>query len=39
MGRFAQVHLIALKPSGVAPTDTAVFDNFRIERNEGGKAR
>jgi hypothetical protein len=34
-----QVHLIALKPSGIAPTDTAVFDNFRIERNEGGQAR
>jgi|GEM_PF-1020358 len=34
-----QVHLIALKPSGIAPTDTAVFDNLRIERNEGGVAR
>ncbi len=34
-----QVHLIALKPSGIAPTATAVFDNFRIERNEGGLAR
>ncbi|HEY1402782.1 MAG TPA: S8 family peptidase, partial [Pyrinomonadaceae bacterium] len=28
-----QVHLIALKPSGVAPTATAIFDNLRIERN------
>jgi hypothetical protein len=34
-----QVHLIAIKPSGVAPTATAVFDNLRIERNEGGLAR
>jgi subtilisin family serine protease len=34
-----QVALTGQKSSATAPNDTVVFDNLRIERNEGGKAR
>ncbi|HEY0101812.1 MAG TPA: S8 family peptidase [Pyrinomonadaceae bacterium] len=34
-----QVLLVGQKATASAPNDTVVFDNLRIERNEGGKAR
>jgi subtilisin family serine protease len=34
-----QVLLVGQKSSATAPNDTVVFDNLRIERNEGGKTR
>jgi hypothetical protein len=34
-----QVALVGQKATATAPNDTVVFDNLRIERNEGGKAR
>jgi subtilisin family serine protease len=34
-----QVALVGQKSTAAAPSDTVVFDNLRIERNEGGKTR
>ncbi|MDQ1590337.1 MAG: hypothetical protein QOG71_964, partial [Pyrinomonadaceae bacterium] len=34
-----QVALVGQKATATAPAQTVVFDNLRIERNEGGKAR
>ena len=34
-----QAYLYAGKYTATTPTATAIFDNLRIERNEGGKAR
>ncbi|HEX8128204.1 MAG TPA: S8 family peptidase, partial [Pyrinomonadaceae bacterium] len=34
-----QVLLVGQKSTATSPNDTVVFDNLRIERNEGGKAR
>ena len=34
-----QVLLVGQKATAASPNDTVIFDNLRIERNEGGKAR